>query len=131
MKKILALLALFAFASSTAFASIQLSEDGTNEGQFKKLDLTDGVDLSSSGTVSLGAITPDSVASVGAVSGTIVTSSYYARLPYYSKLTMIGSGAPAGSVLVRGGDAGKNCGVGGDGTTIYQCVSDGTNWYVV
>lgn len=131
MKKILALIALFAFASSSAFASVQVSQDGTNKGQFRKVNLTDGMTIDNDGDVELGTITPASVAATGAVSGTIVTSTYYAVLPYYSKLTMIGSGAPAGAKLVRGGDAAKNCGIGGDGTTIYECVSNGTNWVAV
>ena len=131
MKKLIALLALFAFAASPAFAAIQLSDDGTNEGSYRKLNLTDGIDLASDGTVSLGATTPDSVASVGAVSGTIITSTYYVTAPYYSRLTMIGSGAPAGSIIVRGGPAVPNCGAGGDGTNVYACVSDGSNWKAV
>jgi hypothetical protein len=98
--------------------------------------------IDNDGDIELGALTPASVASVGAVSGTTGTfssttqmtvaySTYYARLPYYSKLTMIGSGAPAGSILQRGGPASKNCGIGGDGTSSYLCVSDGSNWIPV
>lgn len=141
MKKFLALIALFSMFAAPALASVQLSEDGTRKGQFHKLNLTDGLTTDSQGNIGLdtdvnidgGTIDNTVIGGTTATTGTftVAYSSYYGRLPYYSRLTMIGSGAPAGSVLVRGGDAGKNCGIGGDGTTVYQCVSDGTNWYVV
>ena len=141
MKKLFALLTLFAFLVAPAYASVQVSVDGTNQGQFKKVNLTDGLTINDDGDVSLdtdldidgGTIDNTTIGATTATTGnfTIAYSSYYARLPYYSKLTMIGSGAPAGAILVRGGSADKNCGAGGDGTTIYECVSDGTNWYAV
>jgi hypothetical protein len=141
VKKFLALIALFSMFASTAHAGIQLSEDGTRKGQFHKLNLTDGLTVSSSGDLGLdtdvnidgGTIDNTVIGGSTGAAGTftIATSTYYGRLPYYSRLTMIGSGAPAGSMLVRGGPATKNCGIGGDGTTVYQCVSDGENWYAV
>lgn len=60
----------------------------------------------------------------------IITVTYYATLPYYTRLNFPGSGAPVGSMMTRGGAAG-DCGGGSNGTTVNVCVSDGSNWRLV
>lgn len=141
MKKIFALVAIFTFVAPVAYASIQLSEDGVRKGQFHKLNLTDGLTTDRQGNIGLdtdidmngGAIDNTVIGATTPTTGTftIAYSTYYTRPPYYSRLTMIGSGAPAGSMIVRGGPASKNCGIGGDGTTVYACISDGDNWRAI
>lgn len=142
MKKFFILAALFTLFATPANAALQFSEDGTRKGQFHKVNLTDGLTIDTvTGNVGLdtdinidgGTIDNTVIGGTTATTGTFTTaySTYYARPPYYSRLTMIGSGAPAGSLIIRGGPAVPNCGAGGDGTTVYACVSDGTNWRAI
>lgn len=60
MKKFLSSLALFAFLMGLivpyASASVQVSQDGTNKGQFRKLNLRDGVTIDKDGNVDFDSI---------------------------------------------------------------------------
>lgn len=91
----------------------------------------DGVNSRAISTLADGAVLQ------GTAQGTVLYSTYYARIQYYARFAtgaakaMIGSGAPAGAVIIRGGPANKNCGIGGDGTVLYMCGSDGTNWKAI
>lgn len=126
MKKLILFVFCLALASGTAFAGFGTQEDGVYEGEAGIVNASTNLDSATDNNVqTLSVSAAPSFATSVTAPKVIVT--YYATLPYYSKLTMIGSGAPAGSMLIRGGD-GNNCGNGGDGTTLTVCASDGTNW---
>lgn len=130
MKKISLFLFGMLMFGSVAHAGIGILEDGSYEGETGAINCSTGLDCTQSGNTTTVAV--DAALSVTtSVTVPILTSTYYVTVPYYSRLTMIGSGAPVGSLIQRGGPASGNCGIGGDGTTVYVCQSDGTNWRVV
>jgi hypothetical protein len=123
MKKISLFLFGMLLFGSVAHAGIGVLEDSAYLGETGAINCSTDLDCSQSGNIT-------TIALEANISRSIIAATYYVTVPYYSKLTMIGSGAPVGSVIQRGGD-GKNCGDGGDGTTVYLCQSTGSNWILV
>lgn len=129
MKKIaLFLLGLF-MLGGVAHAGLGILEDGSYEGETGAINCSTDLDCTQSGNTTTVALEA-ALNVTTSITAPILTSTYYVTIPYYSRLTMIGSGAPVGSLIQRGGD-GANCGIGGNGTTVYVCQSDGTNWRLV
>lgn len=124
MKKISLFLFGLLMFGSVAHAGIGILEDGSYEGETGAINCSTDLDCTQSGNTT-------TIALESNISQSIIAATYYMTIPYYSRLTMIGSGAPVGSLIQRGGPANQNCGIGGDGTTVYVCQSDGTNWRVV
>lgn len=75
--KIIALLALFALTAMPAFASLQFSEAGSNEGQYKKVNLKDGVTIDKDGNIDFDDLVlsapSGSITDFSATTGTITT----------------------------------------------------------
>lgn len=127
-KKLISLLAIIGLFVSVQANAAQFFHDGQEVGHSEKVNVTDGLDVGQvSGKMTISLEEPLSLEDATVET---ITVTYYATLPYYTRLNWLGSGAPAGSVITRGGPAG-NCGGGGDGTTVNVCVSDGTDWKLV
>jgi hypothetical protein len=120
MKKIALFLLGSVLLSGVAYAGIGILEDGSYEGETGAINCSTDLDCTQSGNTT-------TIALESSISQSVIAATYYITAPYYSRLTFPGSGAPVGSIMVKGGAA-NNCGGAGDGTTISVCVSDGTNW---
>lgn len=123
MKKISLFLFGMLMFGSVAHAGIGILEDGSYEGETGAINCSTDLDCTQSGNTT-------TIALESNISQSIIAATYYITAPYYSKLTHPGSGAPVGSIMVRGGAA-NDCGNVQDGTTLTVCVSDGTNWIPV
>jgi hypothetical protein len=123
MKKISLFLFGMLLFGSVAHAGIGVLEDGSYEGETGAINCSTDLDCTQSGNTT-------TIALESSISQSIIAATYYITAPYYSRLTFPGSGAPVGSIMVKGGAA-NNCGGAGDGTTISVCVSNGTNWIPV
>jgi hypothetical protein len=124
MKKIsLFLLGLF-MLGGVAYAGIGILEDGSYEGETGAINCSTDLDCTQSGNTT-------TIALESNISQSIIAATYYITAPYYSRLTFPGSGAPVGSIMVKGGASDQDCGTAGNGTTISVCVSNGTNWIPV
>lgn len=146
MKKKYMFLLMFALlVSSSAYASVGVQEDGSQEGIATDINFSTNISHSNNGSVSTVAIddspsfagnptfgdaTTDITTNTGVLNTRVLYATYYVRVPYYTTLTYPGSGAPVGSIMLNGGGA-NQCGGATAGTSITVCVSNGSNWVMV
>jgi hypothetical protein len=127
MKKGILVLLVALVCASNAYAA-QFFHDGAELGHSEEVNCSTGLDCGK--VAGKMVISIEEPLSLDDATVETITVTYYATLPYYSRLNFPGSGAPVGSLITRGGPAG-NCGGDGDGTTVNVCVSDGTNFKLV
>lgn len=118
---LLALLVFFSF-SAHAFAGVRIFEDGQDEGVYDTIRFTTNMDVNNVGGVAEVDLTDD-------VNVDKLIAAQYIKTQYYIDSTRPASGAPVGSVIVKGGAANRgDCGVVAGGSSFAVCISDGTNW---
>jgi hypothetical protein len=120
MKKISLFLFGLLMFGSVAYAGIGTLEDASYEGETGAINCSTDLDCTTTGNIT-------TIALESSISQSVLAATYYITVPYYSQLNFPGSGAPVGSIMVRGGGT-NDCGGASNGTTISVCVSDGTNW---
>lgn len=111
--------------SVPAFAGVRIFEDNQDEGVFDSVRFTTNIDVNVVGGVA-------EVDLEDTVDVDQLLAAQYIKTQYYIDSTRPASGAPAGTIIVKGGSTNRgDCGVVAGGTQFAVCVSDGTNWLPV
>lgn len=121
-KKLFMVLVLAFSICAPAYAGVRIFEDNQDKGVFDSVSFTTNLDVSVVGGVANVALTDD-------VNVNKLLAAQYIKTQYYIDSTRPASGAPVGSIIVKGGAANRgDCGVVAGGSAFAVCISDGTNW---